>query len=70
MEEFKIWMYATLILLASINIIFCLTFITNNFCDFKEFLKQVFCNHKWKTIIRKDYGGGDFEECIKCKKIK
>ena len=70
MEELKIWMYAILVLLWSINIVFCLTFITNNFYDIKSFIKQIFCIHKYKTVIRKDYGGGDFQECIKCEKIK
>ena len=70
MEELRIWMYAILILLASINIIFFLTFISNNFSDCKTFIKQIFCIHKYKTVIRKDYRGGDFKECIKCEKIK
>lgn len=70
MEELKIWMYAILVLLCSINMVFCLTFITNNFYDIKSFIKQLFCNHKWKTVIRRDYGGGDFEMCVKCEKIK
>lgn len=37
----------------------------------RMFIKQnFFCLHKYRTVIRKDYGGGDFKECIKCENIK
>lgn len=37
----------------------------------KEFLHQHFlCLHDYKWINRKDYGGGSFELCEKCNKIK
>jgi hypothetical protein len=35
----------------------------------KFFHQHFFCIHKYKWIIRKDYGH-DFEVCEKCSKIK
>lgn len=38
--------------------------------NMRNFFKGLVCIHKYKTVIRRDYGGGDFEECTKCEKIK
>ena len=72
MEEARIWVY----FFSFVGLIFIFMFCIKelNFGDIylsiKEFIKQQFCIHKYKTVIRKDYGGGDFEKCTKCQKIK
>lgn len=36
----------------------------------KKVLKQQTCTHDYKWVHRKDFGGPDFESCIKCDKIR
>lgn len=72
MTEALIWVYFW----CSVGLIFIILFflININFGEtyllIKVFLKQQFCIHRYKTVIRKDYGGGDFQMCIKCEKTK
>ena len=72
MTEALIWVYFW----CSVGLIFIILFCLINinfgeiYLSIKFYLKQQFCIHKYKTVIRKDYGGGDFKECIKCEKIK
>lgn len=72
MEEARIWIYFWILVGFIFVFMFCIKEL--NFGDIylsiKKFIKQNFCIHKYKTIIKKDYGGGDYQECTKCEKIR